>query len=294
MTKKKVLVIDDDKEMVEQVVKGLVRSNYEASGLSDPRRAGVEAKKSPFDLILVDIRMPSYSGLQVVTDIAAYAPQSKVLVMSASKEVDEILECIRHGAVDFVPKPFEIKDLVQRIEFNLGRPRFEQSPAILRETLIDSLWANVEHETPGKRGVRLEQLLKHIFASIPFFDGIVTNLRTELEEIDIEFVNRGEDNFWKECGGIMLAECKNWSERRGAAGIQEFDHFWGTLLRSAFAKVGFFISYSGFSPEFSQARGRALGHGRIVVPIDRENLRELVLSHDRTATLETHVREAGH
>ncbi|MCH8906501.1 MAG: response regulator [Candidatus Heimdallarchaeota archaeon] len=289
-----ILVVDDDPEVVEGIVNGLRRKKIDASGETDPARAGAASKNQQFDLILVDIHMPPYSGIRVVMDVAAYAPESKVMIMSGKSDVDSIIECLRLGAIDFIRKPFSNTELAQRIEVNLMQPRFAQDPQILREHLIDSLWENIGNDTGSKRGPRLEQLLKFLFDSIPFFTDIKTNLRAKLEEIDIEMTNRASDTFWRECGAVLLTECKNWSPGRPSVGVKEFDHFHGSLRRRTLSRIGFFVSYSGFSPEFLEVCRSAATDGGLVVPIDRLSLQKLVESSSRIQTLEDFIRNAGH
>ena len=264
----RVLVVDDDHGVVEEVVRGLRLAGFDAVGCSSPSGAGTEAHQHRYDFILLDVHMPEYSGSRVLLDLAVSAPDAKVIMMSARNDVAEILDAIGHGAVDFLEKPFDVDAVVNRITVNQRRPRFELAPALMREHLIESLWANIQLEVGNVRGRRLEQLLYHIFASVPFFRDVRTNLRGDVDEIDVEAVNDGESNFWRGVGGLVVAECKNWRGSGRSVGIQECDHFAASLLRSAVYKVGFFVSLSGFSPEFHNARSRVLESGRIIVPVD--------------------------
>jgi CheY-like chemotaxis protein len=293
-TKTSILLVDDEKETNEVWIRNLERRGYEATGETDPTRVAAVVRNKQFHVVLVDIHMPPYSGLQVLMDVAAYSPQSIVIAMSGRSEISDVLECLQHGAVDFIEKPFELSTLLQRIEVNAARPRFQQAPAQLREQLIRSLWDNIDHEVGAKRGLRLEQLMQHLFTSVPFFVDVLTRLRTDVEEIDLECINKGDETFWRECGGLFLAECKNWSPGQRTVGIQELDHFVGTLRRSALCKIGFFVSYSGFSPEFREAKGRALSQGQIVVPIDKEDLHRLVETQDRASIFQQLIRTAAH
>ena len=287
----RVLVVDDDPLIVEETVCALNATGFEARGSTAPSAIGTEAKQNQFDVVLLDIHMGDYGGLRVLLDLGVASPSTKVIVMSARSGVEDVLDCIRRGAVDFVSKPFEIDNLIQRLRVNVLRPRFPLEPIALRENLIECLWANVQLEAGTVRGRRLEQLLYHIFASVKFFRDIRINLRGEVDEIDVEAVNDNDSGFWRESGSLITAECKNWKLGSRSAGIQEHDHFAASMRRSVRYKIGFFISMSGFSQEFGIARMRELENGRVIVPVDTNGMDTLVKATDRAKILEDWIRK---
>ena len=286
----RILIVDDDSEIVNETVLALKNRGLDASGSVRGMGVAAEVKKEQFDIVLLDIHMPQYSGIQVLLDLTVASPRTKVIMMSADTDVDDILECIRHGAIDFIAKPFELDLLVQRLKVNQGRPKFQLNPETLREDLIESLWTNAQVELGLARGRRLEQLLYHLFASIPFFRDIRTNLRGDLDEVDVEAVNEGTSQFWRESGSLIIAECKNWAASARSAGIQELDHFAQSMRRSVRYKTGFFISMTGFSDEFQTARMRELDAGLMIVPVAKPDLEALVRTQDRARMLEEWLR----
>jgi DNA-binding response OmpR family regulator len=290
MTVARVLVVDDEPLIVTETVRALAAMGFEARGSTAPSTVGAQAKRELFDVVLLDIHMEEYSGLRVLLDLGVAAPSTKVIVMSARNDVEPVLECIRRGAVDFVSKPFDIENLVQRLRVNVLRPQFPMEPLALRENLIECLWANVKLERGTAQGRRLEQLLYHVFASIEFFRDIRTNLRGDLDEIDVEAINDGDSAFWRESGSLIAAECKNWSLGSRSAGIQEHDHFAASMQRSVRYKVGFFVSMSGFSPEFEIARMRDLENGCVIIPVDADSMSILVKTPDRAKLFEDWIR----
>ena len=291
MSGQHILVVDDDEQIVDETVRALRFAEFDAIGSSHAHGVAKLARDKSCELVLLDIHMPEYGGYRVLLDLTVMSPTTKVIMMSADTDIEDILECIRHGAIDFISKPFELDDLIQRIKVNSLRPKFDLDQIALREDLIDSLWMNAQAEAGIVRGRRLEQVLYHVFASIPFFRDIRTNLRGDLDEIDIEAVNDGASQFWRESGSLIVAECKNWSEPARAAGIQEYDHFAQSMRRSVRYKTGLFISMTGFSPEFQIARMRALDEGRVMVPVDKRDIEMLVRSENRATVLEEWIRK---
>ncbi|HYB12941.1 MAG TPA: response regulator, partial [Myxococcota bacterium] len=112
----RVLVVDDDHAMGKMVVDRLLRRGYEAVG----RNAGEEALAlllaEEFDVVVTDLRMPGMTGLDLCTRIVSHRPDLPVVVITAFGTLDTAIAAIRAGAHDFVHKPFEIEELILRIE----------------------------------------------------------------------------------------------------------------------------------------------------------------------------------
>jgi len=102
MTAARILVVDDEVLLVDELVRLLTHHGYRAEGSTQPLKVGTLAKNANFDLVLVDINMPEHSGIRVLLDLAVSSPGSRVVMMSAASDVNSILDCIRHGAVDFI------------------------------------------------------------------------------------------------------------------------------------------------------------------------------------------------
>ena len=114
----KVLVIDDDPVIVE-----LLRVNFEIEGFEvisagDGREGFERARSDRPDLVLSDIMMPRYDGLQLLTQLKA-DPATRslpVILLSAKAQSSEIQRGIEAGAADYVTKPFDPLDLIERVQ----------------------------------------------------------------------------------------------------------------------------------------------------------------------------------
>lgn len=288
-----ILVVEDEKDELDPLVENFKQHGHQVVGLADPRKVASTVRHAKFDVVLVDIVMPGYHGANVVADVMTYLPTTKLIVMSGFREVQPIIECIRLGAVDFIAKPFTFSELVERIEVNRLKPSFRQHPGYLREHLIEALWENLEHDSGPRRGRRLEQLLFHVFSTISFFCDIYSNVRTDVEEIDLEFENLGQEQFWRDLGSVICVECKNWAIGGKSAGIQEFDHFNAVVRRKVICRTGLFVSMSGFSAEFIHASHRRNTGDGFVVPIDGNDMAILVKAGDRANELKKLIRRAA-
>lgn len=119
----KVLVVDDDPQVCKTVGKILQENNYQTQTFTQPRQALQAVRKTPFDIGLIDIKMPDVSGVELVEKIKAEDDRVALLVMTAYPDVQSAAETMRLGARDYITKPFTEEQLlaaVERIAQELG------------------------------------------------------------------------------------------------------------------------------------------------------------------------------
>jgi len=117
METKKILVVDDEKGICENVHKILAKKNYEVTQALSAREALEKMAKESFSLLISDIVMPKQNGLELLRLVKEQWPLTKVIIMTAYASTDTALKAIRLGALDYVPKPFtpkEIRDTVEK------------------------------------------------------------------------------------------------------------------------------------------------------------------------------------
>ena len=103
---KKVLVIDDEPIVRISCKRTLVPEGYDVT-LADSGRAGIEIlEKDPFDLILLDLKMPDMGGIDVLKVIMERWPATKVIIVTGYSTVDTAVEALRLGAFNHIEKPF--------------------------------------------------------------------------------------------------------------------------------------------------------------------------------------------
>jgi len=107
---KRVLVVDDDREMGTVVAEGLADRRYDAIAVSSGKEALAKLAE-PFDAIVTDLRMPGIDGLELVAESRKIAPERPVIVMTAFSAVDTAVESIRRGAYHYLTKPFKLVEL---------------------------------------------------------------------------------------------------------------------------------------------------------------------------------------
>ncbi|MDR3239694.1 MAG: response regulator transcription factor [Clostridiales bacterium] len=128
--KRKVLVVDDEKSIVDIIVYNLEKEGFEVIAGHDGQEGLELALKEKPELILLDIMMPVMDGFDVCRKIREKQIQTPIIMLTArAEEIDKVLG-FELGADDYVTKPFSIRELMARVKANLRR----QNAAQIAET----------------------------------------------------------------------------------------------------------------------------------------------------------------
>ena len=116
--KRKVLVVDDDEELTELIVDSLVRdTRFEVRSANNGFDAGMMVKEYRPDLIVLDVMLPDINGKEVCQRVRGdkMMDDVRIICISGMVELDKVEELKVAGANEFMQKPFEIDDLIDRI-----------------------------------------------------------------------------------------------------------------------------------------------------------------------------------
>jgi two-component system OmpR family response regulator len=112
----KVLLLEDDPRVVEEIIVGLGQRKHEVVHVDDCDSGLESALSGQFDVIITDRMLPGRDGLEVVQSLRAAGHSTPVLVLSALDSVDERVHGLRAGGDDYLGKPFAVEELVARVE----------------------------------------------------------------------------------------------------------------------------------------------------------------------------------
>ena len=126
----KILVIEDDPTVGEFVRRGLEEQRWHTDLVTNGIDGERMALGQPYDLIVLDMRLPGRNGLDVLRSLRSRGFERPVLVLTAQDAVDAKVETLRAGADDYVTKPFAFEELLARAEALLRRPRALASPVL--------------------------------------------------------------------------------------------------------------------------------------------------------------------
>ncbi len=163
----KILVIEDDPTVGEFVRRGLEEQLWQADLVANGLEGEAMAVSQPYDLVVLDMRLPGKNGLDVLRTLRARGFDRPVLVLTAQDAVDAKVETLRAGADDYVTKPFAFEELLARIEALSRRPRALVSPVLrVADLELDQGTREVRRagelvELTPKEFAVLEYLMRH-------------------------------------------------------------------------------------------------------------------------------------
>ncbi len=128
------ILLVEDKESLRRVLRlTLEQARYTVTEAADARAAQVEIARTPYRLVLTDLRMPHGSGLDVLRAARAADPFVPVVVMTAYGSIDEAVQAMKDGAHDFLQKPVDSNHLLLLVERALEQARLRTENMLLRE-----------------------------------------------------------------------------------------------------------------------------------------------------------------
>lgn len=163
----KALVIEDDPTVGEFVKRGLEEQRWTVDLVADGAEGEALARSQPYDLVILDLRLPGRPGPEVLRNLRAWGFERPILVLTAQDAVDAKVETLRAGADDYVTKPFAFEELLARVEALARRPRAMASPRLTVADLTIDLdarevaRAGAPIELTPKEFLVLEYLARH-------------------------------------------------------------------------------------------------------------------------------------
>jgi len=127
----RILVAEDERRLAGAIARGLRREGMAVDITHDGASALIKARVVPYDVVVLDRDLPEMHGDEVCRRLSDGDRETKVLMLTAADEPDDIVDGLTLGADDYLPKPFEWKELVARIRA-LARRAGRARPAILR------------------------------------------------------------------------------------------------------------------------------------------------------------------
>jgi two-component system OmpR family response regulator len=112
----RVLVIEDDPQTLDYVVRGLEEAGHIVEAASNGKEGLFQALEQSFDVLVIDRMLPELDGLSVIQTLRSSEKTTPILILSALGEVDDRVEGLRKGGDDYLVKPFAFSELLARLE----------------------------------------------------------------------------------------------------------------------------------------------------------------------------------
>lgn len=203
----KILIIEDEPELLRALKKGFQKKGYAVDGAEDGNMGSFLAEVNDYDVIVLDLNLPCKDGLQILEEIRQRSQSQKVLILSARSTVPDKILGLDMGANDYMVKPFDFLELEARVR-NLAQREFVQKSSRIqlgrlivdtakKEVLYDDIsvglspkeYAIVEYLVlHAGRIVSTEELIEHVWESdVDLFSVSVkvhiSNIRRKLQAV---------------------------------------------------------------------------------------------------------------
>lgn len=143
-----ILIIDDDRDFCEMMSRVLSQEGFEVEHCVDPERGLAEIGSKQFDIVLLDIMMPKMDGLSVLRSLRSKSDVHVIMLTAKGDDVDRIVG-LELGADDYLPKPFNSRELIARIRALLRRTRPASQERVLE---VGDIELNDETRSVFRRG----------------------------------------------------------------------------------------------------------------------------------------------
>jgi signal transduction histidine kinase len=131
----KILITDDERNVLKATMRRLRNKGYDVAGVESGKEALKMIAGEPYDLLLLDIKMPDMSGLELLRQAREINPEIMAVIVTGYGSVENAIEAMELGALDFVRKPASIEELTVAIEGALARGRLQKENTRLKALL---------------------------------------------------------------------------------------------------------------------------------------------------------------
>ncbi|MBF0475538.1 MAG: response regulator [Deltaproteobacteria bacterium] len=111
----KVLVVDDEFDFLETIVKRLQKRKIDATGVGSGLEALKILEETSFDILILDVKMPKMDGIETLKEIKRRWPAVEVIMLTGHASVESGMQGMQLGAFDYVMKPAKLDDLIEKM-----------------------------------------------------------------------------------------------------------------------------------------------------------------------------------
>jgi DNA-binding NtrC family response regulator len=143
MPNAKILIVDDEKNIRLSLAQALESLGYAVTTAASGEEAIAKVKEEGFKLILLDLKLPGIDGLEVLRQVVELHPDIQVMIISAYGTVENAVEAMKLGAIDFIQKPFTPKEIRSAVKGVLDREVLQAQQRSDYESLLElaKYWA---------------------------------------------------------------------------------------------------------------------------------------------------------
>ncbi|MBD2871559.1 response regulator transcription factor [Paenibacillus arenilitoris] len=133
----KVLVIEDEPTLARLLSYNLTQEGYETTVIDHGGEGLQTALQRSFDLVILDIMLPGMNGFEILTRLRQNGVRTPIIILTARNAEEEVVQGLKHGADDYITKPFGVAELLARVSAVLRRTQLDEAkPALSNEKVI--------------------------------------------------------------------------------------------------------------------------------------------------------------
>jgi len=126
MTDFRVLLVDDEVDFLETLLKRLQKRHLDAVGAKSGEEALAALESAPFDAVVLDVRMPGIDGVETLRRIKQQHPLVEVILLTGHANMEVAVEGMELGAFDYLMKPVDLDDLLYKLQDALAKKELQQ------------------------------------------------------------------------------------------------------------------------------------------------------------------------
>jgi len=132
---KRVLVVDDEENILSLLSDVLQEEGYQVDGVPNGFDALEKVKNSPFDVMLVDLKLPKMDGIEILKKVKMVDPKLPVIIMTGNVSLQSAIDSMHHGAYDYITKPFNLEHAIAAVNRGWEKKALETQ----NQELLDDL-----------------------------------------------------------------------------------------------------------------------------------------------------------
>ena len=154
MGKASILVVEDNEDLCTAVAYNLKKKDYDAETAFSGETALDKARRSIFDLVLLDINLPGIDGITVLKRLKTHDPDLLVIMITAYGDLSHAISAMQGGAYDYLTKPFELEELRLKVEKALETQRLRREVNQLRRRELEDPIQGIYGRSPKIQAVK--------------------------------------------------------------------------------------------------------------------------------------------
>ena len=235
----KILLVEDDVSFCKMLENFLTRKDYNVETAFTAEEAKIKVKKDNFDLIITDLRLPNYEGIELMAEFKKEFPQIPVILMTGYSDVNTAVKAIKNGASDYISKPFNpeevllvVSNALQKetaVEVVKEKPLPKQKKAVQASEFITGI------SPASKKLAEYIQLVSPTNMSVLIIGESGTGKEVIAKSIHQNSIRKNNNFIAVDCGAIP----------KELAASEFFGHLKGSFTGAINDKVGYFEAANG-------------------------------------------------